>query len=231
MAKQIDKSGELTEETTEALDALSALAQKQLQLYKMTITDELKNAEQSKTLPITSIISRDGQTRSFVKSEAEGINSVVDDVAGMFLNEGDKKSTVTKGISSIVKTVIGGFLGSSDGEEQTQEKYLAYTDGITLLRFDLLCWKRNVKAKSLLNRTESVSAYYYTVSVIDAHKVDFQTFVALYQNVLKAGDETAEEIIKKLDDLNEIYKRLTQSSPQEQNDLVASTYQNTLSVA
>lgn len=225
MAKEIDKSGELTEETTETLDVLSALAQKQLQLYKMTITDELKNAEQSKTLPITSIINRDGQTRSYVKSEAEGVDDVIDGVAGMFLGDGGKDS-VTSGIANIAKTIIGGFLGSSEGEEQTREKYLAYTDGITLLRFDLLCWKRNVKAKSLLTRTESVSAFYYTVSVIDAHKVDFQTFVALYQNVLKAANDDAETIIKKLDDLQEIYDRLTKSSSEEHNNLIKSTYES-----
>ena len=64
MAKEIDKSGQLSEETKEALSFLSELANKQLTLYKLTITDELKNAEQSKTLPITAIIKRDGQTRS-----------------------------------------------------------------------------------------------------------------------------------------------------------------------
>ena len=225
MAKEIDKSGELIEETTETLNALSALAQKQLQLYKMTITDELKNSEQSKTLPITSIINRDGQTRSYVKKEADNVNKVIDDVAGAFMGEG-RKDSVTTGIANIAKTIIGAFLGNSEGEEQTREKYLAYTDGITLLRFDLLCWKRNVKAKSLLTRVESVSAYYYTVSVIDAHKVDFQTFVALYQNVLKAANDDAETIIKKLDDLRKIYKRLTQTSLDEHRHLIEKTYKS-----
>lgn len=42
MAKEIDKSGQLSEETKEALSFLSELANKQLTLYKLTITDELK---------------------------------------------------------------------------------------------------------------------------------------------------------------------------------------------
>lgn len=99
MAKEIDKSGQLSEETKEALSFLSELANKQLTLYKLTITDELKNAEQSKTLPITAIINRDGQTRSYLKKEADNINKVVDEAAGMFIGD----QSVATGIGNMLK--------------------------------------------------------------------------------------------------------------------------------
>lgn len=222
MAKEIDKSGQLSEETKEALSFLSNLANKQLMLYKMTITDELKNAEQSKTLPITAIINRDGQTRSYLKKEAENINKVIDEASGMFLGD----QTVATGIGNMLKLLIASFLGSSEGEEVYKEKYLCYTDGISLLRFDFLAWKRNVKTQSLLTHTESVSAYYYTISVVDATKVDFQTFAALYKDVLKSGGESAEEIIKSLDDLQQIYDRLRKKSNDQLRAHVDENYGN-----
>lgn len=220
MAKEIDKSGQLSEETKEALSFLSELANKQLTLYKLTITDELKNAEQSKTLPITAIINRDGQTRSYLKKEADNINKVVDEAAGMFIGD----QSVATGIGNMLKLLIASFLGSSEGEEVYKEKYLCYTDGISLLRFDFLAWKRNVKTQSLLTHTESVSAYYYTISVVDATKVDFQTFAALYKDVLKSGGESAEEIIKSLDDLQKIYDRLRQKTSDQLKAHIENNY-------
>lgn len=228
MAKEIDKSGDLSKEASEALDALAALSQKQLQLYKMTITDELKNAEQSKTLPITSIIKRDGMTRAYISQESSNISGVVDDVSGIFfgLSSGDGMKSVVKGIGAIAKAAVTAFLGDTEGSDETMEKYLAYTDGVALLRFDLLGWKRSVVADSLRTRAESVSAFYFTVSVIDARKVDFQTFVALYQDVLNAGTGNAEEIKKMLDDLRDIYSKLTQLSDEENMKIVANAYGN-----
>ncbi|MEQ9862644.1 hypothetical protein OI450_07065 [Pectobacterium cacticida] len=220
MAKEIDKSGQLSDETKEALSFLSELANKQLTLYKLTITDELKNAEQSKTLPITAIINRDGQTRSYLKKEADNINKVVDEAAGMFIDE----QSIATGIGNIIKLLVSSFLGSSEGEEVYREKYLCYTDGISLLRFDFLAWKRNVKTQSLLTHTESVSAYYYTISVVDVTKVDFQTFAALYKDVLKSAGDSAEEIIKSLDDLHKIYDRLRQKTPDQLKSHVNDNY-------
>lgn len=208
MAEEIDRSGTIAQDTNEALNFLQNLADKQLELFKRTITDELKSADQSKTLPITAIIKRDGQTRSFLAKESDNIDKIIDTIADVFIGKKD----ATTGITSVLKTLVKVFLGTSQGEEQHRETYFAYTDGISLFRLDFMAWKRNVKAESLRTHTESVSAFYYTISVIDVHKVDFQTFVALYQEVLDKSDLTPDEIIAAIRKLKEIYDELKEQS-------------------
>lgn len=214
MAKSIDSSKAESDEVKEALESLWALGEAKQEIFRLTINDRLKNAAHTKTLPITAIINQDGDIRAFVSKDINSIEQIIKDISGIFISG---KTEIASAIANIATTVIRGFLGSGKGAEKQFEKYAAYTDGIALLRFDMYGWRCDVSAKSLMDRVESVSAYYYTVSVVDINEIDFPTFAAAYQNVLKQSlpPPSHEAILQMLKELREIYDTLKIKSKDE----------------
>ena len=81
----------------------------------------------------------------------------------------------------------------------TFEKYYVALEGISLIRLDIMGWKRAITASSLTTKVEQVSAFVMSKSTIDIKKTDFNTFLDLYQNVIRADDPSA----KTLDIINE----------------------------
>lgn len=223
MAKSIDSSKEQIAEVKEALETLWALGEAKQEIFRLTINDRLKNAAHTKTLPITAIVNQAGDIRAYVSKDIESIETIIRNIAGIFISG---KAEVASAIANIATTVIRGFLGSGKGSETQCEKYAAYTDGIALLRFDMYGWRSDVNAKSLMDRVESVSAYYYTVSVVDIHEIDFPTFAAAYQNVLQQTlpPPSHEAILKMLKELKEIYDTLRIKSKDEYVKYIQKAY-------
>jgi len=207
---KIDKSKEKNDKARELIDTLSSLAQTKADLMESQIADDIAASELSKTVPITLIMQKQKETHAYHSND--GGKGIVDAVTTSVNQIATGSSgDVISGISGLLSTALTAFLGSNTGSEDTIENYTVYTDGISLFRLDYKGWKRDTSGTSISKTMENVSAWCYSKSVVDVTKLDYQSFVALYQNVLQSSEPelTKDAILQQLDDLKKIYDRLS----------------------
>ena len=198
-----DESDKLAQEENAHLDTLAALADAKAELFREKIDQKLLNAGTGtdKTIPITEVQDFISETHAYLSSNADKISGAVTNAVQGFVQGG--KQNVTNGVCSLVTTAITSLFGSTESSDMSFEKYYVAVEGISLIRLDIMAWKRAITASSLTTKVEQVSAFVMSKSTIDIKKTDFNTFLDLYQNIVLADDPTAKtlDIIKEAKEL------------------------------
>lgn len=115
-------------------------------------------------------------------------------------------SGVLDGVGKLISGSITGFLGKADASTGLLDVYYVMTEGLSVVRIDLKCWYLNVAAESIYKKVERVSAFLGVKSTVDLAKIDFNTFLYLYQQQLKEGGLDASRIKEALGEAKLIYK-------------------------
>lgn len=193
-----DQADKLLQETNAHLDALAALADTKAELFREKINQKLLDAGTGtdKTIPVTEVQDFISETHAYTSKNADAIAGLVTNAVHGFVQGG--KENVTNGVCSLVTGAIGALFGNTESNDMTFEKYYVSLEGISLIRLDIMGWKRSVKASSLTATVEQVSAFVMSKSTIDIKKTDFNTFLDLYQVVIREDDPKAQtlDIIK-----------------------------------
>lgn len=142
-------------------------------------------------------------------SNADNITTAVNEAINGFVQGG--KEQVVGGIEKLLTVAITALFGADEGTESTTAKYYVTNEGISLVRIDLMGWKRSAKAVSLTTKIEQVSAFVLCKSTIDIERTSFDTFLDVYQGVIMAGNPNAspQTIIKEARELFEAFTKKT----------------------
>lgn len=186
-----DDSDNLVKEQNSHLDTLAALAQTKVDLYVEQITERVINAGQGtdKTIPITQIQDFISETHAYLSSNADKISDTVSGAIKGFVQGG--KDNITNGVCSLLTGAVTALFGSTESNDMEFKKYYVVLEGISLVRLDVMGWKRAISASSLTTKVEQVSAFVVCKSTVDIKKTDFNTFLDLYQEIIKAENPDA----------------------------------------
>lgn len=199
LIKGFDDAHKLNEEAKELLDNLEALANVKAEYFQEVIEKKLRGAGtgQDQTVAISKIQSYKLATKAYVSSNADKISGVVSGAIKGFVKGGT--DNITNGITSLLSEMVTALFGDSDGSESLKSEYYLVNDGVALIRLDFMAWSRAVKSTSLTTQVEQVSAFCLYKSTVDIAKLDFDTFLDRYQDIVTAGhpDMKMEEVISK----------------------------------
>jgi len=204
--KQFDGSDELAQTQREVIESLSQLGDAKAEFFDLSLREDLRSAGQATnpTVPISSIVTSTRQVRAFTSTSAGHIAAEIKAALGAFIK--GSPEGVLDGIGQLMTSALTVFLGDASASTGTIYEYYVLTEGLSVVRLDLKAWYLNVTAKSIYEKMERVSAFVAIKSVVDLTKIDFSTFLYLYQQQLFNGKVPEPDLQKALAVAKEIYK-------------------------
>ena len=201
-----DSSDELAKVQKEAIEALAALGNSKADVYKMEIQESLASAGNGTnlTIPVSAVLSSLSDVRAFSSSESDNIGNVVKNALSSFI-KGSSKSIIG-GIGSLISDTMSIFLGKSSASTGTTEEYYIAIEGLSIIRIDMKAWYLNVSSSSIKSKMERIAAVVAVKSVVDLAKIDFSTFLNLYQQQLLETGMNKQQLSEALNSAKEIYK-------------------------
>jgi hypothetical protein len=204
--KQFDGSDELAQTQREVVESLSALGEAKADIFEMTLKEDLRTAGQTgnATVPISAILAATRQVRAYSSADAGHIATEIKAALAGFV-EGTPEG-VLDGVGRLMTSALTVFLGKASASTGSISDYYVLTAGLSVLRVDLKAWYLNVSATSIYEKMERVSAFVAIKSVVDLSKLDFSTFLFLYQQQLYGGNVPDSDVKKAIAIAKEIYK-------------------------
>lgn len=202
--KSFDASDDLSQAQKEALEALFTVAEQQGDIFLMEIMDSIKN-NSDKKIPVTTLVSETKEIRAMTSKSLEDIGNTVTSCLSSFF--GGSSSSIISGIGGLLSEALNIFLGESSGATGKLEKYYVLTNNMSVVRFDVKGWYRNIQAKSLYKAAEKVTCFVATQSIVDLSKIDLSTFLYLYKEQLNKSKILDDDMDKELDRVIEIYNK------------------------
>ncbi|HEY2527072.1 MAG TPA: hypothetical protein VGJ20_03835 [Xanthobacteraceae bacterium] len=205
-----DKSKAEQEDIKAQLDILTELANTKLDLAKERIERELLTAgsEMTKTIPVSTVREKTSETHAYASSSANKITDTIKESVTSFIKGG--ADNIVNGICDLLSKGITAFLGAGEGSDDTYERMFIANEGeLSLVRFDLWCWKRQALGKGIKEKLQCVSAFAGVRSIINFEKLDFPTFVNLYQQQLVNSGLPKNDMMAALKRAREIYIIMT----------------------
>ncbi|MFQ4140199.1 hypothetical protein PGN35_028190 [Nodosilinea sp. PGN35] len=204
----LDPSNEVQKEQIEAIEALADLARSKADTMTLEILRDIDEAgsEFNKSIPVESFLDKRIETHAY---NSESADAVVQQLTGSLKDfiEGGAENIVN-GIGQLLGTAVQAFLGSGEASEDLFERYMIYTNGLGLERFDLKVWKRKIKVSGLQDKMQCVSAFVGIRSAVDLNKIKLNTFLILYSKQLEKMGLNDTEIDKAIDEAKNIYSKL-----------------------
>lgn len=208
-----NKAKEEQKEVQEQLDILISLAKSQTEIFQQRIEASLKDGKISDdlTVPITKVLAKQLESRAVYQ---EGSKDIVNKVTEAFKQIFNGNGQIADAVGSIISTGIDAILGAGEGMEKTVETYYVVVEYPALIRYDICCWGRNMKATGYLT-TILTSAVSYTAykSAVDVSKMDFNTFLAAYAGILnKAFGSDPKQMKEMIEEAKEIFSMFKENS-------------------
>lgn len=214
----IDPTMDKAKEAKELLQLLNELASEKSNLYQTSIAQSLRTAgtPENKTVPISAellsqndirVITSSTPNDDITKAISEGLKSIL---VGT-------KDGIIDGIIKLVDTGINTVLGCAEGQEREGTFYGITTDGMSIVRLDMMYWSRNITASGLTKYAEKSVVCATKKSSVDLGKVDFNTFLSVYRDQLAKFKMSEDDIMEEIKHAKKIYKLLT-----DKEDLLSS---------
>ncbi|HWJ51264.1 MAG TPA: hypothetical protein VNR42_09600 [Solirubrobacteraceae bacterium] len=204
--KGFDGSDELAQTQREVVESLSKLGEARAEFFDLTLKEKLRTAGQegNQTVPISAILTSTRQVRAYSSSSAGNIAEEIKKALQGFVK--GTSEGIIDGVTTLISSALTVFLGEASASTGTISDYYVLTSGLSVLRIDLMAWYQNVTAKSIYTKMERVSAFIAVKSVVDLAKLDFFTFLYLYEQQLVNGKVPPGDVKKALADVKEIYE-------------------------
>lgn len=207
--KKADQTPGVTAEVKEALNLLYELSKQKADLYEEKIARDLRNAgtTENPTVPITVKIERRQEIRATTsntpdKDITEGIKTALKDILA------GSKDGIIDGLTSLINTGLKAVLGVGEGEEREEHTYFISTEGLSIVRLDLIYWCRHVTAASITKYAEKSVVCTAVKSSVDVNKIDFNAFLAAYQAQLVRCKFDESQLEDELKNARKIYNLL-----------------------
>ena len=208
--KKADQTPGMTAEIKETLNLLYELSKQKADLFEEKIAKDLRNAgtTENPTVPITvklgshqeiSVTTTNTPDGDITKGISEALKSVLT----------GSKDGIIDGLTSLINTGLKVVLGAGEGEEREEHTYYVATDGLAIVRLDLMYWSRHITAKSITEYAEKSIVCTAVKSSVDVTKIDFNAFLASYQAQLIRCKFSESQLEEELKNAKRIYKLLT----------------------
>lgn len=199
---------ELANTQKELVSTLAALAESKADHYEAEVTKLLLEAGTAGnwTIPITTVLKTSKHTHAYTTDSAKDINDKVQDALKSFVAGGKKH--IVNGVGTLVTGAITAFLGEASASTGEMSEYYVMTEGLSIVRVDVYGWYLNVEAATIKQNIERVSAFVAFKSAVDVSKLDYNTFLNLYQDQLFISEAaTAEQVADEMEDLYTIFEK------------------------
>lgn len=205
-----DFSGEQELKNTqkELVSTLAALAESRADHYVAEITRELLEAGTAGnwTIPIKAVLKTTKHTHAYSSTSADNISGSVNTALQSFVTGG--KQSIVSGVGNLISSAITAFLGEASASTGDMQEYYVMTEGLSIVRIDVYGWYLNVQAEAIQRQMERVSAFVGFKSAVDIAKLDYNSFLNLYQDQMTlSASPTSEEIAKELDNVYKIFEK------------------------
>ena len=212
MISSVDQSKETEREIGEQLKILTSLGESKVTIFRGEIEASLKDGKTTDDLkvPITKVLGTYEEYRAYTKrNQKDLVNNVISSFKTMF-NGGTQ---IADGIGSLISKSLSVLLGAGSGEELMKKEYFVIVEYPAIIRYDVAMWTRNITVKSLQERAENIIACVAYKSAVDVTKLDFNTFLGCYANVLQESFGSDKDNIKKMiQESAEVYGLFQKSS-------------------
>lgn len=200
-----DSSDELAQVQKEAVEALAALGNSKAEVFKMEIQESLMSAGNGTnlTVPVSAVLRSLVDVRAYSSTESGHIGDVVKNALSSFI-KGTSESIID-GVGSLISETLSVFLGSASASTGTTEEYYVATEGLSIVRVDMKAWYLNVSSSSIKQKMERITAVVAVKSVVDLGKIDFSTFLNLYQQQLLETGMDRQQLKDALQEAKDIY--------------------------
>lgn len=205
IVKQFDNSDELAQTQREVVESLARLGETKAELFEAKIQESLRGAGgTNSTVPITSILASKKEVHAFTSTSTEHLADTVKSSLKSFVS--GTADSIIDGVGGLISEALTVFLGGASASTGTMEEYYVVTEGLSIVRVDLKAWYLNVSARGIYEKMERISAFVAVKSTVDLTKIDFNTFLYLYQNQLTAAHLDKNQVKQALQEAKEIYQ-------------------------
>ena len=206
----VDQKEQKAAEIKETLNLLNNYATEKAKIFEDTIDTSLRTAGtvENKTVPVTVKLASHQEIRVITKDTPdEDITSNIRDVLKDVLS--GSKDEVIDGLKGLIDTALRAILGTGEGDERQDSTYYIATDGLAIVRLDLMYWCRHVTASSITTYAEKSLVCTAVKSSVDVAKIDLNAFLATYNAQLSKCQIPAEQVKEEIKNAKDIYELLT----------------------
>lgn len=208
----VDQSQEITAETKETLNLLYELSKEKADSFAKEISTKLRTAGTSEnlTIPITQELGSHQEVRVITSSTPD--QDIVDNI-GNSLKQilTGCKNDIIGGLTGLINTGLTTVLGAAEGEERFEHSYYIATEGLAIVRMDLMYWSRHITASGITKYAEKSLVCTAVKSSVDVNKIDFNTFLAAYQAQLLRCSFEQEQLLEEIRNAKKIYEELKEN--------------------
>lgn len=215
IVKSVDVSDDIAAEVKESLNILMTLAESKASGFQTTIEADLLTGRASDTLtvPITKVLQSKIEFRGVTKILGPGelVGEITKSLTSLFVGDGD----LLTGISKVVENALTLLFGAGKGEEAEVRAYTVVAEYPAIVRYDFAFWCRNIEAENIYKQMQNALACVAYKSAVDVTKLDFNTFLAIYQPILViAYGSNPEKLEDMITQAENIYKRFINMNSQ-----------------
>lgn len=217
-----DPAKQKTAEIKEALNLLYQLSKQKADIFAEQIAKDLRNAgtTENRTVPITVILGNHQEIRAITKDTPDGdITKGIGNALKQVLTR--SKDDIIDGLTALIDTGLKAILGVGEGEERQEHTYYVATEGMSIVRLDLIYWCRCITASGITAYAEKSIVCTAVKSSVDVAKIDFNAFLAAYQAQLVRCKFNDDQLKEELKNAREIYKMLTDNNDNLQGNQFA----------
>ncbi|MCM1082566.1 MAG: hypothetical protein NC393_01465 [Clostridium sp.] len=204
-----DSQPEMTKEIKETLNLLYELSEQKAKNFESNIDSSLRSAgtTENQTVPTKFKLASHQEIRVTTAKTPDtdivtGIgNSLKDILAGT-------KDSIIGGLADLINTSLKAVLGAGEGEERMQQTYYIATEGMSIVRLDLICWSRHITASGITKYAEKSLVCAAVKSSVDLEKLDFNSFLSTYNAQLVRCKFKDNELMEEIKNARYIYDTL-----------------------
>ncbi len=207
IVESFDNTAETGRIQRELVENLAKLAESKAAFFELQISTNLRTAgsPDNQTVPVEAVISSMTQTHAFTSDSAGHIADTVTKALKGFCT--GSKDEIINGVGSLITEALTVFLGSGSAETDTLKQYYIMTEGLSIVRVDLMAWYLSVEATGIKEKIQKASAFSATKSAVDITKIKFNTFLNIYQRQLNSMNLNESQIGEALDEAKKIYQK------------------------
>ncbi len=208
-----DSQPEMTKEIKETLNLLYELSEQKAKNFETDIDSFLRSAgtTENQTVPTKFKLASHQEIRVTTQNTPDtdivtGIgNSLKDILTGT-------KDSIINGLTDLINTSLKVVLGAGEGKECKQHTYYIATEGISIVRLDLICWSRHITASGITKYAEKSLVCAAVKSSVDLEKLDFNSFLSTYNAQLVRCKFKDSELLEEINNARSIYETLRGSN-------------------
>lgn len=208
-----DSQPGMTKEIKETLNLLYELSEQKAKNFETDIDSSLRSAgtTENQTVPTKFKLASHQEIRVTTEKTPDtdivtGIgNSLKDILTGT-------KDSIIGGLTDLINTSLKVVLGAGEGEERMQRTYYIATDGMSIVRLDLICWSRHITASGITKYAEKSLVCAAVKSSVDLEKLDFNSFLSAYNAQLVRCKFKDNELMEEIKNARNIYDTLCGSN-------------------